>query len=652
MAGASATKTIPGKAYLFRLKLRPREDKELISALHRGCTASRYAYNWCLALLEREYAESKVEARQREEEIEGATELREAAERAKDLARRMTADAAKLARKLKRAIAKAEGLASAGDQGVAAERAVRELEAQVAAATSVASAAKEEAQRTADAAKRLAPESVHERLARRWAHLPKPPKSTAGLVNRELNRHRDEDKPWQLQGVHSHTYGNAPKRVIEAQRRWFASGAQSKKGRPRFKRRGKHDSFTIQIDERCLDYRAIRIPGVGWVRVHSMDPLEVVKGKPGSVTVTRRANFWEASVSVTNVEIAAPAERRRHVVGIDLGVNAVATIAASDGSVRQVDPPRPLARSLSRLAELQRRFDLRTDVLRCDACGDRKPAPKRFRRGKQACELCGGHVRRWKSNRAMRLQMRIARLHYRVAQIRKNHLHQLSNALLSDRALGPDGSPRWVPSVIVVEGFNVADLVEHGVADRASGKRRRSSRRAILEMGWGELRRQIEYKSSWRGVDFLQMPKDFATDQTCHVCGAENKMPPHTSDYLCSSCGFSGSRQVNTAKLLLRYGEGNEFPGRPGRPGVTRQQEEGSTPPSPNERGSAETGTDRHAGRRGPNGSGDLGVNTGRHNETYPRGRKAPGGTRKKRSPRDPPGARNTGPEPPESPRA
>lgn len=560
------------RAYLFRLKLRPKEDKEIISALFRGCIASRYAYNWCVALVRREYAASRAEAKEGEK-----------------------------------------------------------------------------------------PETVYERLQRLqalWPSQPKPLTSRAGLVNRELNRHRDEDKPWQLQGVHSHTYGSGPKRVIDAQDKWFKeTGGKAKKGGPRFHRRGEHDSFTIQINERCLRYRSIRIPGVGWVRVHSMDPLTVVKGKPISLTVTRRANHWECSVTAKGVEIDVPTDRKRSVIGIDLGINAVATIATGDGDVRQVDPPRPLARSLSHLAELQRRFALRTDVLRCDACGNETPAPKKFRRGKQTCELCGGHVRRWKSNRAMALQMRIARLHYRIAQIRKNHLHQLSHALLSERAHGTDGDQRWAPSVIVVEGFNVSDLVEHGVeknlkGKKARGKRRRATRRAILEMGWGEFRRQLQYKSGWRGVEFLQMPKDFATDQTCHVCGAENKMPPNTSEYHCSSCNFSGSRQVNTAKLLLRYGEGNEFPGRPGRPGVTRQQEEGSTPPSPTVRGSAKTGTGRHAGRRGKNGSGDLGVNNGRHNEMYPRGRKAPGGTRKKKKPDDPGDARDTGPSLPGGPRA
>lgn len=551
------------KAYLFRLKVRPKKDKAIIGALHHGCAASRYAYNWCLALLEREYEASKAEAPEGEK-----------------------------------------------------------------------------------------PETVTKRLARRWAHLPKPPRGLAGLLYRELCKHRDEDQPWQLVGVHSHTYANAPKRVVDAQKRWFKSGAKSGKGRPRFKRRGQHDSFTIQISRRNLDARKIRIPKVGWVRVHSLDPETIVQGEPISLTVTRRADYWECSVTARKIEIDDPSPRTPLVVGIDMGINAVATIATSDGHIHREAPPRPLDRKLSHLAELQRRFSLRTDMLKCQACGAKTPVPKDYRRSKRTCE-CGGRLRRWRSNRAMRLQIRIARLHYHVAQIRKDHLHQLTHRLLSHHTDLETDPPSWAPSVVVVEGFDVRDLVEHGVPKSleekpAKGKRRRQARRSILDMGWGEFRRQLGYKSEWRGVEVLQMPADFATDRTCHVCGHENQMPDDTSHYHCQACGLSTTRQVNTARLLVRYGEGNEFPGRPGRPGVTRQQEEGSTPPSPM-RESATTDSIRPPSGVGSNGSGP-GVNNGKDDETYPGGRKAPRGTRKtKRDKRSKTSRETDGLLPPES---
>lgn len=533
------------KAYLFRLKIRPKKDKAIVRALHHGCASSRYAYNWCLALLEREWDAAKAEAAEGEK-----------------------------------------------------------------------------------------PETVTSRLARRWAHLPKPPRGLAGLLYRELCKHRDEDQPWQLVGVHSHTYANGPKRVVEAQKRWFQSGAKSKKGRPRFKRRGEHDSFTIQINRRCLDRKRIRIPGIGWVYVHHLEPDAIVQGEPISLTVTRRADYWECSVTARKIEIEDPKARRPLVVGIDLGLNAVATVATSDGAIVRVDPPLPLARKLAHLAELQRRFALRKDTLRCDKCKAELPVPKDYRRARRTCPACEeGHLRRRMSNRAMRLKIRIGRLHYHVAQIRKDHLHQVSHRLLADRTEIDRDDPHWSPSVVVVEGFDVRGLVQHGVPKSlegkpARGKRRRAARRAMLDVGWGELRRQLSYKAEWRGVEYLEMPKDFATNRTCHACGHDNEVPDDTSEYACAACGIETTRQENTAKLLVRYGEGNEFPGRPGRPGATRQQEKGSTSSSPNVRESAKTDTDRHAFGRGPNGSGDPGVNNGETNETYPGG-PAPGGTRK-----------------------
>ena len=118
--------------------------------------------------------------------------------------------------------------------------------------------------------------------------------------------------------------------------------------------------------------------------------------------------------------------------------------------------------------------------------------------------------------------------------MRKDFLDKLSHNLVS----------RF--NTIVVEGFDVADLVSEGV-DRS--KRRRE----ILDGAWGELRRQLGYKARWRGRDLLLTDKFESTDQACHLCGTLNKMPPTTSRYACP-CGLVTTRQENTARLLESFG--------------------------------------------------------------------------------------------------
>jgi transposase len=114
----------------------------------------------------------------------------------------------------------------------------------------------------------------------------------------------------------------------------------------------------------------------------------------------------------------------------------------------------------------------------------------------------------------------------------------------------------------------VTDLVSRGVARTRKGKRKRTRRREMLDLGWGELRRQLGYKCTWRGVEYVQtdgivshahrVEGGPATDMPCHACGRENKMPDSTSRYKCEGCGNETTRQANTAWLLVDYGSGGE----------------------------------------------------------------------------------------------
>jgi putative transposase len=113
----------------------------------------------------------------------------------------------------------------------------------------------------------------------------------------------------------------------------------------------------------------------------------------------------------------------------------------------------------------------------------------------------------------------------------------------------------------VTEGYDVAKLVSKGVK-----KRKKKTRRAMLDIGWGELRRQLDYKCEWSGIKFVKVARNMATDQTCHKCRTENKMPDNTSKYVCAGCGNETTRQANTAWLLIsevtRTAEGDSAAGR------------------------------------------------------------------------------------------
>ena len=79
--------------------------------------------------------------------------------------------------------------------------------------------------------------------------------------------------------------------------------------------------------------------------------------------------------------------------------------------------------------------------------------------------------------------------------------------------------------------------------------------RAALDAGWGEFRRQVEYKAAWRGGTVIAADRWFASSKTCSGCGtAKAKLAPSERTYVCTSCGLVLDRDENAALNLAEYG--------------------------------------------------------------------------------------------------
>lgn len=311
-----------------------------------------------------------------------------------------------------------------------------------------------------------------------------------------------------IRQYHSHVYSYPIERVVKA---YMAFWKRKAHGAPRPHGPAHTSSFTIQMTRRSWERGRINIPGVGWVATQwknrgqcGEDPLQrIPEGKPCSITVSRTANHWYASITVRDIEHnPLPGTG---VVGIDLGMAHLLT--TSDGT--EIGAPRPLEKALRRLARLQRRLQ-------------RKPK---------------------RSRRRTLLGIQVAQLHARVAAIRNAYLHATTTML----------ARRY--ETIVVEGFDVKDLVAERVEFRAT-------RRGMMDLGWGELRRQLEYKLGRRGGKLLVAPALHPTNRQCHACWLRgtislNDCPPSQRLYRCSTCGTRVTRQQNTALLLESFGRGH-----------------------------------------------------------------------------------------------
>ncbi|WP_036503531.1 RNA-guided endonuclease TnpB family protein, partial [Nitrosococcus oceani] len=135
------------------------------------------------------------------------------------------------------------------------------------------------------------------------------------------------------------------------------------------------------------------------------------------------------------------------------------------------------------------------------------------------------------SGRRRQQQQRVARIHARIADSRRDFLHQVSSTLIHEN------------QVICLEDLNIQGML-----------RNRRLSKAIADCGLHELRRQMEYKAAWYGRDVLIVDRWAPTSKTCSACGAvQESMPLNIREWTCN-CGTHHDRDINAAKNVMLFG--------------------------------------------------------------------------------------------------
>ncbi|MEU0521784.1 RNA-guided endonuclease TnpB family protein, partial [Streptosporangium sp. NPDC006007] len=136
-----------------------------------------------------------------------------------------------------------------------------------------------------------------------------------------------------------------------------------------------------------------------------------------------------------------------------------------------------------------------------------------------------GSVNRAKARR------KVARVHARIADRRRDHLHKVTTRLVREN------------QVIAVEDLTVRNMVKnHSLA------------RAVSDASWRELRSMLEYKAAWYGRELVVVDRWFPSSKLCSACGAlRDKMPLNVREWECV-CGVVHDRDVNAARNVLAAG--------------------------------------------------------------------------------------------------
>ena len=327
------------------------------------------------------------------------------------------------------------------------------------------------------------------RFAYNWALNEWQKEYAAGLkpgdpsMRKKLNSIKRTEFPWMLEVTK-----NAPQMAIIQLGQAFKNFFSKRAAYPQFRKKGIHDRFTLSNDQFEIDDSRIRIPHLGWVRMRESLRFE---GKILSATISRCAGKWFASINVETAKPVYSTENENQVaVGIDLGLTSFATL--STGEI--ITGPKPHKAKLDRLKRLSRSLTRKQK-----GSANRKKA-----------------------------RAKLAKLHYQIANIRKDAIHQLTTRISENF------------STIVIEDLHVKGMA-----------RNRKLSRSISDMGLYEFRRQIEYKSLLKDKKVIVAGRWFASSKICSTCTTKNtELVLSVREWECQHCGTKHHRDINAARNL------------------------------------------------------------------------------------------------------
>ena len=305
--------------------------------------------------------------------------------------------------------------------------------------------------------------------------------------------------PW-LKDCHSQVLQQSLKDLGRA----FSNFFEKRSNFPKFKKKGVKESF--RFPQGCKleqDNNRLYLPKIGWVRYRNS---RNVIGEIKNVTVSKKCGRFYVNIQ-TELEVEIP-KHQGSEIGIDIGIVRFATLSNGE----YFEPLNAFKTYKGKLAKLQRRLKNKVKF----------------------------------SKNWQKLQAKIAKLHHKIANCRKDFLHKISSVISKNHAM------------IYVEDLQVSNMSKSAKgtveAPGTNVAQKSGLNRAILDQSWAEFRRQLDYKSQWQGGVLVAVPPH-NTSRTCPCCGHTDKENRLTqAKFECVECGYRNNADVVGAINILERG--------------------------------------------------------------------------------------------------